>query len=299
MMRSTRLAIHNLRATGTGQLVTQNGDFDAVAYSQMKYGHIVPARRYGYQLAEMLTAGGAFTPVDPIRPIVVYGPATRHTPKPAHAIAVYFTQLFNHLRAQRDLRPAQLHEVKHVEQGEPVRYAALDHAGRRTALAGTIDYVDPNIIKDACVICIDDLIVTGAVEDKMSETLAPLRPAEVHYLYAVWLDPKLAGQDPAIEERINNASTPTPASVARFIERDEFILNDRVLRELLTWPDRGEVQAFLADRSDLFLEHLVTELASVGVPYHRLSVHLLECLLEALERRNHPVVLALKLAAAD
>jgi hypothetical protein len=59
---------------------------------------------------------------------------------------------------------------------------------------------------------------------------------------------------------------------------------------LLTWPDRGDIHVFLNGQTDLFLEHLLFEVAAVGAPYYRLSVHFLECLQEVMEQRRHPLL---------
>jgi hypothetical protein len=286
--RTTRLALYEIQAAEDGRLVTQYGDFDATSYSKMKYGHTVPARSYGYRLAGMLTDANPKLLADPDTPVVIYGPATRHTPKPAQAIAFYLTQLLNHRRAERELPPARLHDMKHLRQGPAVPYATLDHNQRRVAMAATIDYADPNVVRGARVICVDDLIVTGAVEAKMTETLEPLRPAEIGYLYALRVHPDLATSDPAVEDRINTAAAPSPALLAELLKRGEFLLNDRALRMLLMWPQIDEVRAFLDSQGDLFLEQLLSEISATGFRYYNLGRHLVECLWEILEERRHP-----------
>ncbi|WP_199515941.1 phosphoribosyltransferase family protein [Nucisporomicrobium flavum] len=288
MVRTTRLAIYEIQVAENGRLVTQYGDFDAASYSNMKYGHTVPARDYGYRLAGMLADANPTLLADSCTPVVIYGPATRHTPKPAQAIAFYLTQLLNHWRAEHRLPPAQLHDMKHVRQGSAVPYATLNPNQRRVAMAATIDYADPNMVRGSRVICVDDLIVTGAVEAKMTETLEPLRPAEIDYLYAIRVNPSLAATDPQVEDRINAASGPCPKLLAEFLERGEFLLNDRALRMLLTWPTEYEVRALLDSQDDLFLEVLLNELSATGFHYYDFSRHLIRCLWKVLEERQHP-----------
>lgn len=292
MLRTTRLAIYEIQAAENGRLVTQYGDFDAASYSKMKYGHTVPARDYGYRLARMLTEANPALLADADTPVVIYGPATRHTPKPAQAIAFYLAQLLNHWRAEHRLPPAPLHDMKHVRQGPAVPYSALNHDQRRDAMAATIDYADPNVVRGARVICVDDLIVTGAVEAKMAETLELLRPAEIHYLYAIRVHPSLAATDPEVEDRINTAGRPCPALLTEFLKRDQFLLNDRALRLLLTWPKEDEVYALLGSQGDLFLEFLLNEISATGFQYYDFSRHLVQCLWKILEERQHPWCLA-------
>jgi hypothetical protein len=290
MATSTRLALDEVSLSHENCLVTQHGEFDAVSYGRMKYGHIPPARTYGYRLADLFVSAETEVLFDPTSSIVVCGPATSHTPKPAHVIAYYFTQVANLIRVSRGLPPGQLVDIRHTEQGEPVPYASLDLDGRRSATALTRDYIDPNIIRGAHVVCIDDAVVTGTVEEKMTELLEPLGAETIRYLYAIKIAPELAANDPGLEDRINLTGRPDLDEIAAYIERNEFHLNDRVMTLLLTYPDRANLYAFLKRQCNTFLEHIVCEAMAGGLRYASRSTHLLPCLSDILTQRDHPLL---------
>jgi hypothetical protein len=286
----TRLALDDISLSHENCLVTQHGEFDAVSYGRMKYGHIPPARTYGYRLADLFVSTETEVLFDPASPLVVCGPATSHTRKPAHVIAYYFTQVANLIRVSRGLSPGQLVDIRHIEQGEPVPYASLDLKGRRSAMALTRDYIDPNIIRGAHVVCIDDAVVTGTVEEKMTELLEPLGAETIRYLYAIRIAPELAANDPGLEDRINLTGRPGLDEIAAYIERNEFHLNDRVMTLLLTYPDRANLYAFLEPQCNTLLEHIVREAMAGGPRFASRSIHLLSCLSDIMTRRDHPLL---------
>jgi hypothetical protein len=290
MVFRRRLVLHDVGMSHDNRPTSEDGTFDVAAYSRMKYGHAPSARTYGYALAGLFRTAAADVLADPHAPMTICGPATSHTPKPARAIAYYFMQSLNTTRVSCGLSPAMLVDIHHIRQGEPVPYASLNRHARRTAMTFTEDYVDPRAVQGRHVICIDDAIVTGTVEAKMAELIEPLTPATTHYLYAIRINAGLADSNPAVEDQINLADRPTLSTIADFIDKREFQLNDRVMNLLLAYPDRSEIYTFLDKQHDTFLERIITETLAGGGTYARRGPHLLSCLHEIMGRRRHPLL---------
>jgi hypothetical protein len=199
-------------------------------------------------------------------------------------------QSLNITRVNHGLSPARLVDIHHLRQGPPVPYASLGLDARRSAMTFTEDYVDPGAVMGRHIICIDDAIVTGTVEAKMAELLEPFIPATTHYLYAIQVAPDLAASDPAVEDRLNLADRPALDTIADFIDKGEFQLNDRVMNLLLAYPHRSDLHAFLDEQHDTFLESIITETLAGGVAYMRRDTHLLSCLHDIIGRRAHPLL---------
>jgi hypothetical protein len=255
-------ALYHLYTSAGDSLVDQfNRPFDAVSYSRFKHGYTPPADLYAKGLADVLARHHREQLLDP-RPLVVISAPYVWIPTASHAIV---TRLVRHLDAYRrryGLSPVTIARFSKHAMGSD-RYAMATADERQQLLARMQLTIDHNAVHSANLLVVDDIRVTGGAEATTATAIEPHNPHSVVYLHAARLEDRLGQARSHLESELNQTFATSRTTVLRDIQANEFELNTRVNRVLLTVRDA-------ADSVELsrFLSACPTELLhdmSVGV----------------------------------
>lgn len=263
-MTTTTVRTAALRLTRkAGVLVDMDGEqpFNVVEYSRFKYGKLSPATTYGHAVAlafirdlpELATT---------TKRIVVTGPSYKHLPTPAQGIADAFSSALNVYRIHKGLEPAVPMHVIRSRVGTDT-YAMVSLAERMKINGQSEHHVDADLVRDAIVIVIDDVKLTGQTEQRMHERLIPHMPDTICYVHLAVLENTVE----TVEGEMNSAFLTTLDTIASDIETADFRLCSRVFDFILKWPNTEELYRFFMARSDAFLEAAYIALTSATAEF--------------------------------
>jgi hypothetical protein len=145
-------------------------------------------------------------------------------PTASYPLKDYFMHAFNRIHARRFGKSLQ--EFK-IFRGHSYHddYGNMSEAERKNAITSDDFYLDTNYIRDKVLFIIDDIKVTGAHEDRITELLEQNYHEDVVYL--TYADVDMREAMPSIEARLNLYGITSLEDVSSLIEADEFLFNTR------------------------------------------------------------------------
>ncbi len=266
-----------------GELTAHDGEpFDAVAYARFKYGYLPPAVHYGKRLARDIEQSlFDLTRDEPIR--IVSAPY-KHLPTASHAIAQVLTRELSRTAMTFGYEPPILVPFHKAKMGDD-SYAKSSEADRLLVLAALGLRIDESLIRDAHVLIVDDIRITGSAEKTTADYLEPLNPRGVWYLHAARLPQDLGKSNPAIEEMLNQSSPHGVMDILKDVETGLFQLNTRVLRHLLE-RESADFRIFLDYAPAWILQEMHDAALGNGTAYFNKYYTHLEQLATELETRE-------------
>jgi hypothetical protein len=241
--------------------------FDPVAYSRYKYGSIAAADAFAQALGEAF-AGRCPAVVGTPRLLMTSSPYT-YVPTAATTLARRLQPVLNTVRARHGVPPVPLIQVERVSPGAG-DYGTLSASDRdRRMAARTLSFrrFRSDQLRDAHLLVIDDLRVTGAHQRSLTQASERLPLAARTFLYiAAFRSPAPGCSDPTLfdptqfdptqEDALNHAAVTTLDDLAAIVAADDFAWNVRVCKFVLSPARRGGLSRFLGGMPDWFVRDL-------------------------------------------
>lgn len=283
-----RDATHHLRLQ-ENLLVDESGAvFNTVAYSRFKYGHKPTAVSYGLRLAHRFIRNFPDLTLSE-RHLLVASAPYKFLPNASYAIAEAFTTALNSYRVMRGFEPAMALHLVRYKMGTDSYATSTPEERKYTLSEAALRHVDANLVRDAIIIAIDDVRITGSTQDRIEELLRPCSPFAVCFLHVARLDEAQANAEAGIENLMNKRFSTTLATIAADIDAGEFQLNARVFRTIIGWSDLDALSSFLMQRSDAFLEELYAALVSSTLEMYQRTPDGTRVLEDVIIRRKLPL----------
>jgi PRTase ComF-like len=225
--------------------------FDPSAYSLFKYGSRSWAHRFGKHLAQTFFNSPLFHKIlsdNTDQKIIVLPPPCIHIPTAGHYLADAF---FNHLnqKLHEQKRPHAWFIKTYRQKSYFGDYGKMSSEERRETLADEVFKVDAAFLKGHICLFVDDIRITGAHEERVMRMLEHYGLQDVtdyHFLFYAMMN-QTAALDPTIESRLNRWGIEDLEPITKLIKRNDFVLNTRVLKFILSAPP----DAFKAFTQDL------------------------------------------------
>ncbi len=251
-------ADHPLRFAAHTFAALADAPFDVAAYSRLKFGSDRSAKALGADLADRFMA--VHRAVLARRCVVVPAPSTP-VPVAATLLSVHFTRRVNARLVADGGRPVVWCQA-HREVTYNDNYADLPGEDRRRLLAADRVYLNRDFLAGKCVLFVDDCRITGAHEEKLAGVLRQAGLSDPHgfVCYAAY-----AGDDPAVEGRLNHAAVRTVEDLVELAREPGHRVTTRAVR-LLLQADPDRLPAVLAAAPPAFVEEAYH--AAVTKHYH-------------------------------
>lgn len=280
---TVRASLYQVRPDTRGKLVTQEGkEFDIVTYSKSKYGDGNVAREYGFALA-YIAATQFQELVFSEEKVLVTSSAFKSLPTSSHNIAQGFLDKVNHLRYLNGQKPTDKIKIVRptVIEGD---FGEQSKEDRLSSLRSEPFYIDEDLVKDSHLIVIDDVVITGANEQKIKDTVDPLGLLSLSFFYAVDMDTTTAMQDPSIEDGMNHGFVKNLTHLGQIIDAQKYYaMLQRETKSILrttTTNSLEDIHEFLQSRDNEFLYGLYTSAINDGIG----KMHTYQPSLELVER---------------
>ncbi len=259
-MFTEHLALMHVTERADGTLEAADGQpFDEVGYSRFKYGWVPPAIDYGYGLARLIQNDPRLLD----RPVLIISAPYKYVPTASHGIARYLRQALALQFTQLGVEPPVIQPFHKSRTGSD-RYAKAGHAERLESLRTLGLYIDASRVRDANLLVVDDIRVTGGAQRATAEYVEPMVPHGIWYLHAAVLDPHIANENPGKESVLNRKFPPSLSTIAADIAASEFELNSRTVGFIMKQPD---VDWFFSSLPDAQLGQLYDAVIGSGLEF--------------------------------
>jgi hypothetical protein len=235
------VASHWLSFNDANDIVDINSQapFDTEAYSRMKYGNSAETRRFADELTGHVLAVRPEIVQDE-RPPLFVASFNVVPPVPYH-LSRYALEVINSQREAVGNTPGTIVRVSKTRT-QTTNYSVKSFQERIAEWASMdffFDSEDMRPAKDVPTVVLDDLRVTGAFMNKLTGVFREHDPRALMVGYVAIFEPWQAFMRPQVEDRINGTSTTTLETILPTILEDNFDLNIRTLKLILsTEPDR-------------------------------------------------------------
>ena len=231
--------------------------FSPVRYSQYKYGSVTSAEAFARAL------GAAFCERHPelalAERLLIASSPYAHVPSAATTLARRLRPVLNAARARRGLVPAPLLKVDRISTSAG-DYGTLSAQARdRHMAANTLSFrrFQPQLVRDAHLLVVDDVRVTGSHQRCLMRESEDLPLATRTFLYiAAFPDAADGPFDPVQEDALNHAAVKTLTDLAAIVEAGDFTWNVRVCKFALSPANHGELPRFLRRMPGWFVRGL-------------------------------------------
>lgn len=229
------IAVHHLEYASSGDIVDANGkEFDATAYSRMKYGSRKDTKHFAEEVALVAQqeAPNIFEDETPPAFLVAYKaiqPACGY-------LSRYCVDLVNRVRVQNGLEPAEIFKV-HKESVTNTDYSKASVEDREAELAAIDFSLRGRRVDDRPVVVLDDIRISGGAERRILEVLCAENqtPTSVLLGYVAVFDSSQAHNSPHVESDINETAISKAGDLIELItSRDGFDLNIRTMKMILS-----------------------------------------------------------------
>ncbi|MFZ1301981.1 MAG: phosphoribosyltransferase family protein [Candidatus Microsaccharimonas sp.] len=258
--------------------------FDREAYARFKYGYLPPATEYARWLAwemedDLFQLAGA-------EPIRIISAPYKYLPTASHAIAKALARELSATAIGHGYEPPVLVPFFKDKMGDD-SYANGSEADRLRQLAALGLRIDESQIRDAHVLVVDDIRITGTAEKTTADYLETLNPRGVWYLHAAVLPEDQGKSNPAIESALNQSVPHGWMDVLDDVNSGQFSLNTRVLRHILEYSDDG-FTLFVQHAPDNLLREIHDASMGNGLAYYnKYRTHLKQIATALLNRERN------------
>jgi hypothetical protein len=177
-----------------------------------------------------------------------------HTPPSAHSLAVNVHYFLNELLLESGHNALPFVKINR-SSAPSCDFGKLSAKEREINMKKDSLSVDQDSVKGKTVILVEDSRITGAHEKKTISYLEKSGVAEIIFLYVI--DVKTGKKDPEIENKMNHTKINSLDRLSALMRNpEEYILNARVCRFVLSWGNLLELKSFLKKISDDVLSDL-------------------------------------------
>lgn len=231
--------------------------FSPARYSRYKYGSVTAADAFAQALEAAFAERHpdlAFAP----RLLLTSSPYI-YVPTAATTLARRLQLVLNAARGRRGLPPAPLLQVDRVNP-TPGDYGTLSGPAREGLMAANVlsfRRFRPMLVRDAQLLIVDDVRVTGAHQRCLVRASDDLPLAARTFLYlAAFGHPAGDRFDPTQEDALNHAAVRTLDDLAGIVAAGDFTWNVRVCKFVLDPAQRDDLPRFLARMPGWFARDL-------------------------------------------
>ena len=246
LVSTAEFAVYSLGGPGPAAAQACSPPFNPVRYSRYKYGSIAAADVFARALGEAF--GHRYPEVVCTPRLLMTSSPYTYVPTAATTLARRLQPVLNAVRAGRGLPPVPLVQVDRVSPGAG-DYGTLSAPDRdRRMAARTLSFrrFRADQIRDAHLLVIDDVRVTGAHQRSLTRASDQLPLAARTFLYiASFWRPAADGIDPTQEDALNHAAVKTLDDLAGIVAADDFAWNVRVCKFVLSPAHHDGLAQFL------------------------------------------------------
>jgi hypothetical protein len=250
-------ALYSLYGPGPAATGVCSLPFSATRYSRYKYGSVTATEAFARELG---TAFGDHYPQFARAPrLLMASSPYSYVPTAANALARGLQPVLNAGRVRYGLPPVPLVQIDRLgtTAGD---YGTLSAQARDQCMAANMlsfRRFQPGQIRDAHLLIIDDLRVTGAHQRCLMRASEGLPLGARTFLYiASFAGPASDHFDPTQEDALNHAAIRTLDDLAGIVEDDDFAWNVRACKFVLNPANHGDLPRFLARMPDWFVRDL-------------------------------------------
>ena len=221
-------------------------------YSKFKYGHKPTAIKFAESMvAEFLKTFPLSYFAKELDKIIVSTSPYWYTPPSAHALSIYFHYMLNELLLEAKNEPLTFLKI-HRSSAPVCDFSKLTHEQRLENLKKDTLHFDPFMLKGKKLILIEDARITGTHEKKIIDFMEKAGLEEIIFVYVVNIG--FGAADPDIENRINHKWVNNLDTLQLLMKNPEqFVLNSRLCRFILSWGNEQELKDFCKRLSDEML----------------------------------------------
>lgn len=211
------------------------------AYSKFKFGMGEIAENYAFAMKNYLLQ----THTNFLNgQLLITSSAFKHVPTASFSIA---SHLSDYLKSQSLVNPN--FDIKSIKINRNTLfendYGKLSQAEREKLMAQNFLYFDTKMnLKQKKLLVIDDVFVTGSHENRVRELVSKYDFSEVLFLYIFKFQHI---ENPLLEHQLNTAFVKSLEQFTEIFFRDDFSLNARVCKFLLSYPDSEALESFLLE----------------------------------------------------
>jgi hypothetical protein len=230
--------------------VTEYLKFDAKNFSKFKYGSNTKAREYGFQLAKLFFQNYGAELLRSKSYITCS--AYKTVPNAAFTLMFHIQAALNHYLYRYYKAPPLDYQPLRRETLYEGDYGKLSFQEREQVMNKNVLYINEKAIYRTQILVVDDIRITGLHEEKISRILEQGGVQKVYYLYII----NANITEPSLEYDLNHAFVRRLQDFIEIWQEQDYVLNSRACRFLLSYKDRQELIAFFQKSSRNFLELL-------------------------------------------
>ena len=221
-------------------------------YSKFKYGHKPTAIKFAENMvSEFLKNFPIDSFKDSCTNTIVSTSPYWYTPPSAYTLAVYFHYMLNELLLDSKNEPLTFLKI-HRSSAPVCDFSKLTHNERLENLKKDTLHFDPFMLKGKKLILIEDARITGTHEQKIIDFMEKAGLEELIFVYVINIG--FGSSDPDIENRINHKWVNNLDTIHLLMKKpDQFVLNSRLCRFILSWENKEELEDFCKRLSDEML----------------------------------------------
>jgi PRTase ComF-like len=257
LLPSAEFAVYSLGGPGPATAQACSAPFNPVHYSLYKYGSIAAADVFARALADAF--GHRYPEVVCTPRLLMTSSPYTYVPTAATTLARRLQPVLNAVRAGRGLPPVPLVQVHRVSPGagDYGTLSAPDRDRRMSARTLSFRRFQVDQIRDAHLLIIDDVRVTGAHQRSLARASDELPLAARTFLYiASFWSPAADRIDPTQEDALNHAAVKTLDDLAEIVAADDFAWNVRACKFVLSPAHRDGLAQFLGRMPHWFVRDL-------------------------------------------
>lgn len=253
------IASFHLDLADNDELVEINGkDFDAKAYSRMKYGVRADMKYFALKLADELRVSAPELYTDILPPAILT--SYKAAAPPGTTVARYCLDSINIARFEQGLQPGEMVQV-YRPQDYIQEYAHLPVEERKLLMNSQADNTLRNRdLSGSIAVILDDICVTGTYTAMMERVIGD-HPRIVK-AYLVACEPKLKAM-PHVEGKLNTSEIRRPSDLLPYIAEDNFVFSRRFLKMLLR-TNPTELHDVMSKLPDMLVEQVVRGIIDTG-----------------------------------
>jgi hypothetical protein len=224
--------------------------FDAKNFSKFKYGSNTKAREYGFRLAKLFFQNYGAELVRSKSYITCS--AYKTVPNAAFTLMFHIQAGLNHYLRRCYKAPPLDYQPLRRETLYEGDYGKLSFAQREEVMNKNVLYINEKAIYGSQILVVDDIRITGLHEEKITRILEQGGVQKVYYLYII----NANITEPSLEYDLNHAFVRKLDDFIEICQEQDYVLNSRACRFLLSYNNRKELAAFFGKSSRSFLELL-------------------------------------------
>lgn len=266
-MKFTRQSLYQLHCQN-GLIHDQHGNpFDALRYSQFKYGLGNAAEMYAKEMADFISCTYPYWFSENI--LGITSSAYKAVPTASDSIANALLSALEEKNAEKQhncsIRKFKIHRNRLFESD----YGNLNHVERQKLMQQTdLEIENPNFWANRKIIVVDDIWITGSHENRIRQLFASTKVSEVLFIYVAEVQGSIS---PTIEHSLNHAWVERLERLKPFFENPNCQLNARICKFLLSYADLSELKQFFEALQDWQLEKVCQAIQGDG--YDQMPVY--------------------------